>query len=240
MSDEQPTKSETTLPTSEATAQSVDVIVSPEPNLADEPERGRPPIRLSSRQIILFSALAVFTVYITWRAKSLETSISKRDEASAVLAKRAPAFSLSSLDGKTVSLSDYAGKTIVISYWASWCGPCKVEMPELREFYNRYHKANSDFEFLAISIDENRSDAEKFAAAEKLPFPVLLDPQSKAADAYSVEGIPTMFVVGKDGKVEYAHTGLQEGMQFSLMRQLGIPFPGMENGGGDKSGDVKE
>ena len=233
MSDEQ--KSGT-----EVTAQSAVETSPPVPNSAYELERGRPPIRLTSMRIILFAALAVFTLYITWRAKSLEKSITNRNEVSAIVAKPAPAFSLASLDGRTISLSDYAGKKVVVSYWASWCGPCKVEMPELREFYKRYHRANSDFEILAISIDENRGDAEKYAAAEKLPFPVLLDPQSKAADAYSVEGIPTMFVIGKDGKVEYAQTGLQEGMQFILMRQLGIAFPGTEPIADTKSGDTKE
>lgn len=246
MSDEQSTNSEAPLDANEASAQNGETsaqsadAISPEPNLTYEPERGRPPIRLSSLQIILFAALAVFTLYITWRAKSLEQSMSKRDEVSAIIAKPAPAFSLAALDGKTVSLADYIGKKVVISYWASWCGPCKVEMPELREFYKRYHKTDSDFEILAISIDENRSDAEKYAAAEKLPFPVLLDPQSKTADAYSVEGIPTVFVIGKDGKVEYAHTGLEEAMQFRLMRQLGIQFPGTEATGDAKTGEEKE
>jgi peroxiredoxin len=239
MSDEQQPVSEVTVDNAE-TVSSPALNQTPEPNLSYEPERGRPPIRLSSLQIILISALAVFTVYITWCAKTLERSIAKRDEASAIVAKPAPAFSLASLDGKTVSLSDYAGKKVVVSYWASWCGPCKVEMPELREFYNQHHKVNSNFEILAISIDENRSDAERYAAAEKLPFPVLLDPQSKTADAYAVEGIPTMFVIGKDGKVEYAHTGLQEGMQFRLMRELGIQFPGTENSGDTNTGAVKE
>jgi len=233
MSDEQKSGTELGAP-------SVVEASPPAPNSIYEPEQGRPPIRLSSMQVILFAALAVFTLYITWRAKSLEKSIANRDEVSVIVAKPAPAFSLASLDGRTVSLSDYAGKRVVVSYWASWCGPCKVEMPELREFYKRYHQANSDFEILAISIDENRSDAEKYAATEKLPFPVLLDPQSKAADAYSVEGIPTMFVIGKDAKVEYAHTGLQEGMQFILMGQLGITFPGNEPIAGTKAGETKE
>jgi peroxiredoxin len=224
----------------EVTAQSAAEISQPAPNLADGPESGRPPIRLSSMQIILFAALAVFTLYITWRTKSLEKSIANRDEVSVIIAKPAPAFSLASLDGRTISLSDYAGKKVVVSYWASWCGPCKVELPELREFYKRHHKADSGFEILAISIDENRSDAEKYAAAEKLPFPVLLDPQSKIADAYSVEGIPTMFVIGKDGKVEYAHTGLQEGMQLILVHQLGLPFPGTEPTADTKAGDTNE
>ena len=89
---------------------------------------------------------------------------------------------------------------MVVSYWASWCGPCKVEMPELRDFYQRYHQTNSDFEILAISIDEDRSEAERYAATQKLPFPVLLDPESKTADAYSVEGIPAMLKTSQLGR----------------------------------------
>jgi peroxiredoxin len=222
----------------EAAAESAAEASLPRPDLAAE--RGRPPLRLRSMQIILFAALAVFTLYITWRVKSLEKSIANRDEASAFLAKPAPRFSLASLDGRTISLSDYAGKKVVVSYWASWCGPCKVEMPELRDFYQRYHQTNSDFEILAISIDEDRSEAERYAATQKLPFPVLLDPESKTADAYSVEGIPAMFLIGKDGKVEYAHTGLEEGLQFVLMRRLGISFPGSGPVADTKSGGSQE
>jgi peroxiredoxin len=113
-------------------------------------------------------------------------------------------------------------------------------MPELRDFYQRNHQTNSDFEILAISIDEDRSEAERYAATQKLPFLVLLDPESKTADAYSVEGIPAMFLIGKDGKVEYAHTGLEEGLQFVLMRRLGISFPGSGAVADTKSGGSRE
>jgi peroxiredoxin len=206
------------------------------PQLGVEPEPGRPPIRLSPLQIAGIIALAVFTIFITWRAKSLEKAIAKRDPASEIVSKTAPGFSLPALDGRTISLSDYAGKKVVVSYWASWCGPCKVEMPELRDFYKRYHKPDSDFEILAISIDENRSDAERYASAESLPFPVLLDTDSKVADSYSVEGIPTMVVIDKSRKVTYAHTGLDQAMQFQLMSQLGIKFPDALGAGKDEKG----
>jgi peroxiredoxin len=200
------------------------------PQLGVEPQRGRPPIRLSPVQIVAIAAFAVFTVFLTWRTKSLEKALLNRNPAADIVSKTAPGFSLPALDGRTISLSDYAGKKVVVSYWASWCGPCKVEMPQLRDFYKLYHKAGSNFEILAISIDENRSDAEAYATAEKLPFPVLLDTNSKVADSYSVEGIPTMVVIDKSGKVAYAHTGLDEGMQFQLMSQLGIKFPDTDLG----------
>jgi peroxiredoxin len=216
------------------------------PELGVEPVPGRPPIRLSPLEIAAILALVVFTIFITWRAKSLERAMANRDPAAQIVFKTAPGFSLPALDGRTVSLSDYAGKTVVISYWASWCGPCKVEMPELRDFYKRYHKADSDFEILAISIDENRSEAERYAAAESLPFPVLLDSNSKVADSYSVEGIPTLVVIDKTGKVSYASTGLDQAMQVKLMSQLGIKFreafpTGKDEGAGtgDSNGETK-
>jgi len=179
--------------------------------------------------------LAAFTIFITWRVKRLEKSVLSRTAASVMISRSAPEFTLAALNGNAVSLADYRGKkTVVVSYWASWCGPCKVELPELREFYQRYHKADANFEILAISIDEQKADAEKYAEAEKLPFPVLFDPQSKTADAYSVEGIPTMFVIDKSGKIVHAHVGLEQAMQIQLMGELGLKYAGMEDAGETK------
>jgi peroxiredoxin len=213
---------------------------SPQPLPGVEPERGRPPIRLTTLQVAAMVILAVFTLFITWRTKALEKAIAKRDPVFETVSKPAPGFSLPGLDGRTVSLADYAGKKVVVSYWASWCGPCKIELPELSEFYKQYHKADSDFEVLAISVDENRADAEHYARDEKLPFPVLLDKDSKVAEAYSVEGIPTVFVIDKAGKVMYAHTGLDEMMQVQLMSQLGIKYPRTDKDSTDKDGKAKE
>ena len=198
-------------------------------------ELGRPPIELKMWQVVAIALLALFTIFITWRVKRLEKRVLERTSASVMISKSAPEFTLPALSGDTVSLADYRGKkTVVLSYWASWCGPCKVELPELREFYKRYHKADANFEILAISIDEEKADAEKYAAAEKLPFPVLFDPHSKTADAYSVEGIPTMFVIDKDGKIVHAHAGLEQAMQIQLMSELGLKYTGMEDAGETK------
>jgi peroxiredoxin len=198
-------------------------------------ERGRPPIRLKTWQVVAIALLAVFTIFITWQVKRLEKNVLLRTAASVMISKSAPEFTLPTLSGDRISLADYRGKkTVVVSYWASWCGPCKVELPELREFYKRYHKAGANFEVLAISIDEEKANAEKYAAAEKLPFPVLFDPQSKTADAYSVEGIPTMFVIDKDGKIVHAHVGLEQAVQIQLMSELGLKYSDMDTGGETK------
>jgi peroxiredoxin len=197
---------------------------------AEKPAVGRPPLQPTPRQILALAVLALFTIFITWRTKSLEKAVLERTPASAMMSKDAPDFSLPSLGGETISLADYRGKkNVVVSYWASWCGPCKVELPELRDFYQRHHQEDTNFEILAISIDEERSDAEKYVATEKLPFPVLLDPHSKVADTYTVQAIPTTFVVDKSGKIIYARTGLAETMQFELIRTLGIRPSGLDD-----------
>jgi peroxiredoxin len=221
-----------TRPADAASANAVEPPANDGTCLPEVRDRGRPTIQLTSLQVLAMVALAVFTIFITWRAKALEKAVGRRTTASTMISKKAPDFSLSSLNGETVTLTDYRDKKIVVvSYWASWCGPCRIELQQLRDFYNRYHKNDANFEILAISIDEDKDDAEKYVASEKLSFPVLLDSHAKTADAYDVEAIPTMFVIDKAGKVTYANTGLDESMQFQLMNQLGIKFPGMENGG---------
>lgn len=178
---------------------------------------------LSSRALVGVAVLAIITVALTWRASVLEATLHRQDEQPALVDRPAPDFSALTLDGSTVSLADFRGqKRVVVAFWASWCGPCRLEMPSLIEFYKKNHSDSSDFEILAVSIDEDTKAAENFATAQKLNFPVLLDPSQKVANAYGVEGIPTMFVIGKDGKVIFGHTGYSMGMEYRLAGELGI------------------
>ncbi|MGA9882532.1 MAG: TlpA family protein disulfide reductase [Candidatus Acidiferrales bacterium] len=179
--------------------------------------------KLSLAQIAGIFVLAAFTVFITWRAKKLETSLTGQAETAVMVNKQAPTFSLPSLSGNQVSLADYRGKKVVVSFWASWCGPCRMEMPELRSFYDKYHTGDTKFEILAISTDDNREDPAKFVASEKLPFPVLLDLTQQTADAYSAHALPTLYVVNEQGKVIFGRVGYDPTMmQFQLARALGI------------------
>ncbi len=177
----------------------------------------------SLKVIVAVVALAIFTVLITWRARVLEKSLERESQQPALVDQVAPDFTAPALDGRMVSLADFRGqKNVVVSFWASWCGPCRMEMPGLVKFYQGHHSAASDFEILAVSIDEDPKDAQDFAEAQKLNFPVLLDPKSKVADAYQVDGIPTMFVIDKRGKITYGHSGFDMAMDYQLLRELGI------------------
>ena len=164
----------------------------------------------------------MFTAWITWRAKAIEMGGRAEAAPARLVGKPAPAFALETLDGQKISLADYHGKTLVTTFWASWCGPCRMEFPVLVKFYQEQHKAGSNFEILAISVDAQKDDAEGAARALKIPFPVLLDAGNHMSDAYQVDAIPTLFVINPAGKVVFVQTGFQMGLDFMLAQQLAI------------------
>jgi peroxiredoxin len=115
-------------------------------------------------------------------------------------------FELLDLDGKPVKLSDYAGKTVLINAWATWCPPCRAEMPALEAYYQQYQQ--SDFVVLAVNAGEPQSLAADFINAYKYTFPVVLDPEAQTLTKMGVSGFPTSILVDQDGIVNYIHVGL--------------------------------
>ncbi len=107
------------------------------------------------------------------------------------------------LDGRKISLSDYKGKVVLIDFWATWCGPCLKEIPNVYQNYAMYH--NRGFEVLAVSLDKDMGDIQEFIAKNNPPWPILADmhPDNpvKMAAKYNVRAIPTMILVGPDGKI---------------------------------------
>jgi len=174
------------------------------------------------RSTLAIAAIALFTVWITWRAKAIEMGGSRSHAAKLPLHKPAPAFTLPALDGHPVSLADFRGRNVVVTFWASWCGPCRMELPALRTFYARTHKNDAAFEIIAISIDASREDAAQAAAELKIPFLVLHDPGQKTADKYGIDAIPTLFVIDKNGDVSYSNIGFDMSMEIMLAQQLGV------------------
>ena len=123
--------------------------------------------------------------------------------------KPAPAFTLKSLDGKTVSLSDYKGKAVLLNFWATWCGPCKLEMPWLIALQKKY--AAQGFTVLGISEDDGPTkikDVSDFATTMGVDYPMLLS-DDKLNKAYGgIDFLPTSYYIGRDGKVVVEAGGL--------------------------------
>ncbi len=115
-------------------------------------------------------------------------------------------FQLEDLDGNLVHLSDYAGKTVLINSWASWCPPCRAEMPELLAFYREHH--DQDFVILAINAGESPATARAFADQMGLVFPVLLDANYRVLDGLGITSYPTSILVSPDGVIEKIKVGM--------------------------------
>jgi peroxiredoxin len=117
----------------------------------------------------------------------------------------APALALKDLEGATHRLPDYRGKVVVINFWATWCAPCRDEMPSIQRLKDKL--SGRPFVVLAVNLDEPESRIRKFLAQMKLDFPILLDPERKTARAWQARILPTTFVVGPDGKIRYSLVG---------------------------------
>ncbi len=118
-------------------------------------------------------------------------------ETAPVIGRPAADFALKDLAGRTVRLADQKGKTVFLNFWASWCPPCREEMPSIERLHRRLK--GRDFVILAVSLD--RSDIRSFVEEGKYSFTILLDPQSEVARNYGVTAIPTTFIVDKNGVI---------------------------------------
>lgn len=110
----------------------------------------------------------------------------------------APNVKLTDLKGKNWDLSNLRGSVVIVNFWATWCPPCKEEMPSLNRLYNRY-KNRDDFEVLAILYQDQPESARDYAMAGGFDFPILLDPSSLTAGAYGLTGVPETYIIGKNG-----------------------------------------
>ena len=136
---------------------------------------------------------------------------------SPLMSHPAPNFTLEDLSGKKVSLTDYRGKAVLINFWATWCGPCKIETPWLVELRNQY--ASKGFEILGVSLDDldpddkkmlaqEKRDIAKFAAQEHMQYPVLIDGGSIDKPYGGLDALPTSYFVDRTGNVVAAQLGL--------------------------------
>ena len=126
-------------------------------------------------------------------------------ETGAQIGNLAPGFQLQDLDGNTVSLGDLRGQPVMVNFWASWCGPCRAEMPHIQAVFEEWQ--DQGLVILAINIEETASLVRQFMQDNNFSFPVLLDTNGDVAGKYNVSGIPVTFFIDKDGIIQERKLG---------------------------------
>lgn len=117
----------------------------------------------------------------------------------------APAIVLATPDGTTVSLADLRGQVVLVNFWATWCPPCREEMPAIQAAYERYR--DQGFTVLAVTADENHAAVEQFLLANGLTFPALLDPAGTTHTTYLATALPSSFFIDREGIIRAIHRG---------------------------------
>jgi peroxiredoxin len=129
----------------------------------------------------------------------LEEAVRELDLVRPPRLKRAEDFTVSLLRGEPLKLSQQRGKPVMINFWATWCAPCREEMPAMERLYRRHHERG--FVLLAVSVDTDAALVRPFLEQHKLTFPVTLDAKMSLANAYGVRALPSSFLIDRDGNL---------------------------------------
>jgi peroxiredoxin len=184
--------------------------------------REQPPAGKPGQPDDLYMWLASLVRYEHMQAQSdnpqFAEALSKLEAADA--ARQKVDFTLSDLQGNPWHLRDLKGKVVLVNFWATWCPPCRKEMPDLQALYDRY----KDQGFVVVSIsDEEAAKVQPFIAERKITYPVLLDPGRKINDLFQVEGIPKSFVYNREGKLVAQSIDMRTRHQFqAMLAQAGL------------------
>lgn len=127
-------------------------------------------------------------------------------------------FTLKSNTGENLKLSELRGEIVMINFWASWCGPCRQEMPELESLYQRYKPMG--FTLLGVNVDDQVKNADKMLKQIAVSFPVLFDKEHKVSDLYEVAAMPTTILVDRNGTIRDIHLGYQPGTEKLYQEQI--------------------
>lgn len=130
----------------------------------------------------------------------------------------APDFTLKSHTGENLRLSELRGEVVMINFWASWCGPCRQEMPLLDELYSEYQPMG--FTILGVNVEEDSSKAKALLEEIPVSFPVLFDTGSQVSKLYDVVAMPSTILVDRDGNMRYLHHGYKPGYEQTYQQQV--------------------
>ncbi|MCH8334901.1 MAG: TlpA family protein disulfide reductase [Proteobacteria bacterium] len=130
----------------------------------------------------------------------------------------APDFVLKSASGENLRLSEYRGDVVMINFWATWCGPCRQEMPVLDELYGRYRHVG--FNLLGVNIDDDSRRAMKMVQELGVKFPVLFDENKDVSKLYKVDAMPVTILVDREGRIRHVHHGYKPGYEDKYLTEI--------------------
>ena len=176
--------------------------------------------------ILVIGSMIVMTVKSTMEKNNQVTSNESDGERTIGLEEGnlPPDFDLTTISGDQVNLADLKGKKVILNFWASWCGPCKAEMPHMEEYYEK-NKESANVEILAVNMTNTErrglKGVEEFIDDYGLTFPIPLDNDGKVEKSYEIVSIPTTFMLGTSGEIVHKFVGpMDEKMMEELVNNL--------------------
>lgn len=130
----------------------------------------------------------------------------------------APQFTLPEKGGSELSLAQYKGQVVMINFWASWCGPCRQEMPLLEDIYKKYNKLG--FTLIGVNVEPDSKAADEWLKQTPVTFPVVYDKDSKVSRAYNVSGMPTTVIIDRKGNLRYVHQAYKPGDEGEYLNSI--------------------
>lgn len=138
--------------------------------------------------------------------------------ASVPLTGAAPNFTLPTTGGKQLQLADFKGEVVMVNFWASWCGPCREEMPLLEDLQKKYSKLG--FTVLGVNVDANLKDAARMLKDIPVSFPIGFDSKNKVSELYKVDSMPSTIMVDRKGNMRFLHRGYKPGYEADYEKEI--------------------
>lgn len=161
---------------------------------------------MRSASTLLMRCLAVFLAFTPLYAADISPG------------QPAPEFTLKSLKDKNLSLKELRGQVVMINFWATWCGPCRQEIPALNTLYEKYR--DTGFVLLGVNVDSESANAIQMVSRLKATYPILFDADKRASVLYQVSAMPTTILIDRDGKIRYTQKGYVTGIENKYQAQI--------------------
>lgn len=182
-------------------------------NSAEAQQNGRTAERLKQFKLLLIALCLLFFTSEGFAQPPSPFSVDK------LIGQKAPDFRLKDINGKEVSLSSFKGKVVLLNFWATWCPPCKAEMPSMNKLYEKLKSRG--FVVIAVSTDKRPDEPKDFIANNPVGFPVLLDNDLKVSrNSYKAFMLPTTFLIDRKGVIAEKYFGEQEWMEPEIIKGI--------------------